>query len=184
MKRTNTLIAGVLALALVAASCGAASDKISEKIAEKAIEAAGGGELDVDISGDGDDFTVSIESEDGSFSSESNVDLPDELAMPFPDDGNVQMSGVQNDDAFASIIYPGGRYDEIIGFYEDWTAGTGDEWDLTTSSIDMGDDGTLRSSIWGMDGGSTHVMVSNCHDAGLDDSGSLNAVCVTLGQSG
>ena len=169
------------ALIVVAASCGAASDKISERIAEEAIEASGGGELDVDISGDGDDMTINVETEEGSFSTGSNVELPGELNVPVPDGGNVTASGTQGSSAYASITYPRDRYDEIASFYDDWTSGTGDEWETYTSTFDM-DGETQRSAQWSTTGGS-YVAVTDCFDV-YGDGDSLDSVCVTLNQGG
>jgi hypothetical protein len=182
MKRNGIVIASIVALSLVAASCGIASDKIGEKIAEKAIETAAGEGVDIDVSGSGDDLSINVQTEDGSFSSGSNIDLPDGLTIPVPDGGNVQLTGSQDGDAFASIVYPRGRYEDLVSYYQDWTDGTGDEWEVTTSSLQMGEE-QQRSSIWSRSEPSTTVIVADCFDVLNAADDGLNAACVTMNQS-
>ena len=126
MQRRIVVAAAVIGCAVVATSCGAAAEKLSEEAAERAIESAGGGDVELDVSGDGDEFTVNVESEDGTFAVGSDVEIPSELQIPVPDGGNATTAGSQESAVFVSITYPIERYDEIVAFYDDWTSGTGD----------------------------------------------------------
>ena len=135
MQQRMVLAVAMIGFALVATSCGAAAEKLSEEAAERALESASGGDVDLDISGDGDEFTVNVDSEDGTFSIGSDVELPSELQIPVPDGGSATSAGTQEGSAFASITYPIERYDELIAFYDNWTAGTGGEWDTSTTTF-------------------------------------------------
>jgi ABC-type glycerol-3-phosphate transport system substrate-binding protein len=163
----------VFVLALMAAACG--GEQISEQLAEQAI----GGNADVDISGDGDDVTVNIQSDDGSLSLGSGASLPDELMIPVPDGGKVTLSGVQGESVFAAIQYSADRYDEIIAFYDSWTDGTGDEWQTQTATIDINGQ-TQRSATWSSADFSSFIAAADCT---LSTTGEIDAVCVTINQS-
>ena len=165
----------VFVLALLAASCG--GEEISERIAEQAI----GGNADVEISGDGDDITINIESDEGSLSFGLGAELPAELDVPVPDGGDVMAAGTQNDSVFASIMYPGDRYDEIVAFYDSWTGGTGDEWQTQTASIDFGGQ-TQRSSLWTSTGNAVFISIADCVDAATGGT-DFDATCVTINQN-
>ncbi|MCL1692500.1 MAG: hypothetical protein M3096_02340, partial [Actinomycetia bacterium] len=58
VKRIAVLMA---VFSLFVAACGSASDKAAEQLAEELIEASSGGDVDVNISGDGDDVTIEME---------------------------------------------------------------------------------------------------------------------------
>ncbi len=165
----------VFVVALLATSCG--GEQISERIAEQAI----GGDADVEISGDGDDVTINIESDEGSLSFGLGADLPDELEVPVPDGGNVMAAGTQNDSVFASAIYPGDRYDEIVTFYDSWTEGTGNEWQTQTASIDFGGQ-TQRSASWSSADNAISISVADCVDT-ASGSTDFDASCVTINQN-
>ena len=165
----------VFVLALLAASCG--GEEISERIAEQAI----GGNADVEISGDGDDITINIESDDVSLSFGLGAELPDELNVPVPDGGNVMAAGTQNDSVFVSAIFPADRYDEIVAFYDSWTGGTGDEWQTQTASIEFGGQ-TQRSSVWTSSDNATFVTVADCVDA-VAGGADFDSTCLTINQN-
>ncbi len=165
----------VFVVALLAASCG--GEQISERIAEQAI----GGDADVEISGDGDDVTINIESDDGSVSLGLGAELPDELDVPVPDGGNVIAAGTQNDSVFASVLYPGDRYDEIAAFYDSWTEGTGDEWQTQTASVDFGGQ-TQRSAVWTSAGNPILISVADCVDAAAGGT-DFDSACLTINQN-
>jgi hypothetical protein len=163
----------IFVLALLAAACG--GEQISEQLAEQAI----GGNADVNISGDGDDFSISVESDEGSFELGSGASLPDGLNVPVPDGGDVTASFSDDSSAGASIMYAGDRYDEIVGFYESWTAGTGDEWQTSTSTFEL-DGETQRNSQWNTIGNQYFILVGDCIDIGT---GEFTAVCVTINEN-
>jgi len=168
------LFALALFVAALAAACG--GQQISEEIAEQAI----GGNADVEISGDGDDLTVNIQSDDGSLSIGSGAQLPDELTIPVPDGGNVTAAGSQNTSVFAAVTYSIDRYDELVAFYDSWTDGTGDEWQTQTATIDIGGQ-SQRSAAWNNVDLDFYISVADCFD--VSSSGTnLNATCVTINQ--
>lgn len=184
MQQRMVLAVAMIGFALVATSCGAAAEKLSEEAAERALESASGGDVDLDISGDGDEFTVNVDSEDGTFSIGSDVELPSELQIPVPDGGSATSAGTQEGSAFASITYPIERYDELIAFYDNWTAGTGGEWDTSTTTFEM-DGQTQRSASWAENDVGSYIAVNDCFDVyGDSDSTTLNAACVTINQVG
>jgi hypothetical protein len=177
------LVAAMIGFAVVATSCGAAAEKLSEEAAERALESASGGDVELDVSGEGDDFTVNVESEDGSFAVGSDVEIPDELQIPVPDGGSATTAGTQDGATFVSITYPIDRYDELVAFYDDWTSGAGDEWDTSTATFEM-DGQTQRSASWAETGVGSYIAVNDCFDV-FGDSGSdtLNAACLTVNET-
>ena len=184
MQRKTVLVAALIGFALVATSCGAAAEKLSEEAAERALESASGGDVELDVSGEGDDFTVNVESEDGSFAVGSDVEIPSELQIPVPDGGNATTAGTQDGAVFVSITYPIDRYDELVAFYDDWTSGTGDEWDSSTSTFEM-DGQTQRSASWAESGVGSYIAVNDCLDAfGDTNSDTLNAACLIVNETG
>lgn len=158
--------------ALLAAACG--GEQISEQIAEQAI----GGDVDVEISEDGDEVTVNIESDDGSLSLGVGASLPDELVVPVPGGGDVGATGSSGESVFASITYPGDRYDEIVAFYDAWTEGTGDEWQTQSATIDF-EGQTQRSNVWSSADSVLFIALADCGTLG----GDFDSACVTINQS-
>lgn len=179
VKRIAVLMAG---FSLLVAACGSASDKAAEKLAEELIEASSGGDVNVDISGDGDDVTFEMETEEGSFSMGSGGDLPEGLEVPVPDGGDVVTTFAAEDGIMATLTYEGDRYDEIVSFYDDWTDGAGGDWNKQTFSMDSGE-GTVRNTIWAQDSDEKEqaITVSDCPGMGSDSS-DADAVCVTVTQ--
>jgi hypothetical protein len=165
----------IFVLALLAAACG--GEQISEQIAEGAI----GGNADVEISGDGDDFSINVESDDGSLSLGSGASLPDEMEIPVPDGGDVTMAGTQGTSVFAAVSYPKDRYDEIVAFYDSWTDGAGGEWQTQTATVDFGGQ-TQRTAAWNDVESNYYILVSDCAFAAAEGN-DLNAVCVTVNQN-
>jgi hypothetical protein len=183
VQQRIVLTAAVIGFALVATSCGAAAEKLSEEAAERAIESASGGDVELDVSGDGDEFTVNVESEDGAFSVGSDVEIPSELQIPVPDGGSATTAGTQEGAVFVSITYPIERYDDLVAFYDDWTSGSGEEWDTSTSTFEM-DGQTQRSASWAETSVGSYIAVNDCFDVYEDsDSTTLNAVCVTINET-
>ena len=183
MRSTTKIMMVLIAvLALVAAACGSASDMAAEQLAEELIEASGGGDVSVDVSGDGDDVTIEMETEDGSISIGMGTELPDELEIPVPDGGDVMTSIVAEETISVSLIYDQARYDELVSFYEDWTGGSGDEWETQTMNIDTGEV-SQRSTIFTSETGDGFVMVGDCFSM-ESEGGELDATCVTINQGG
>ena len=183
MQRKTVLASVLIGFALVAASCGAAAEKLSEEAVERALESSGGGDVELDVSGDGDEFTVNVDSEEGTFSIGSDVEIPGEFQIPVPEGGSATSAGTQEGAVFASITYPIERYDELVAFYDNWTSGTGDEWDTSTASFDM-DGQTQRSASWAEPAVGSYIAVNDCFDVyGDTDSDTLNAACVTVNET-
>ena len=183
MRSTTRMVTALIAvMALTVAACGSASDEAAEQAVEELIEASSGGDVDVNISGDGDDVTIEMETEDGSVSIGVGTELPDELDIPVPDGGDVMTSFVSDDGISVSLSYAGDRFDEIYGFYEDWTSSTGDEWERQTLNMES-DEGTIRNTMWVEGSGDSAINLSDCAAMGLvtDDDA---AVCVIISQGG
>lgn len=174
------MVVMVVGLALAASACGAAVDKLNEEIAEQAVEAAGGGDVDVEFSGDGDEFSVNVETDEGSLSIGVGSEIPDELTIPLPGGGDVTTAGTQNGSAFAAVQFSQDRYDELVSFYEDWTTGDAGEWENSNTTIEMNGE-TQRTAQW-FAGGSM-ILVSDCISISGGDT-SFNSTCVTINEEG
>jgi hypothetical protein len=133
MKRI--VILAVVGLAVVA--CGNAADEV----AERAIEAGGGGDVDVELDDEGGEFT--IESEDGTqIVNVGDADLPAELTIPMPGGFEVIASSVieQGDGEMfvtALVTFPGGDIEEIAAHFDEYYEGI-DGTSRTQTSFDGG----------------------------------------------
>ena len=205
-KPAGLMFVPIAAFALLVAACSSASDVVADNVAEQLIAAGVDSDVDVDLSGDGEDMSINVDSEDGDFSIDvsgdgddatiemetedgsivlgSGAELPDGLEIPVPDGGDVMTSVAAEGMVLVSLTYDLGRFDEIVAFYEDWTAGSGDEWDSQSMSFDSGE-GAQRNQMWiGTDNGDA-VSVGDCIDVNLDEStNEVNAACVTITQEG
>ena len=186
MRSTTKIVAILIAvLALIAAGCGSASDIAAEQLAEELLEASSDGDVSVDISGDGDDVTIEMETEEGSISIGTGSELPEGLTIPVPDGGDVTTSVEMEEGVMVVVTYPDGDYDAIITFYDDWTGATGEEFDKQSMSLDTGGP-DQRSTIWIGSASETFVSVGDCFDVHSEESsgGEFNAVCVNINQAG
>ena len=170
MKKLMVVFA-VLVIAVAATGCAKAAEKVSEKVAEKALEQSGGGNVDIQQSGD--ETVIKVETEEGTMVL-GGGDLPEGLTVPVRDGGEVTASFSTPDGKTVSLAYPKGDYDDIVKFYEDWAA----SGNFEKSSFNTESDGTtLRSTSWYSDDGNTSVSVTdNCVDA----SGNEDAVCLMI----
>lgn len=163
-----------LALVLLGASCG--GEQISEQIAEEAI----GGEAEVEVSGEGDDLTVNIESDEGSLSIGAGAALPEALEIPVPDGAEVVTALVSDGIVLATVRYPADRSDEILAFFDSWTEGTGDSWDVGESTAPLGD--LIQGTAWWTNSDFTMaITMSDCYFAPGESVG-FDAVCVSVSQ--
>jgi hypothetical protein len=105
------------------------------------------------------------------------ADLPDGLTIPVPEGGDVNTSGSQGSYVFVAIQYPSQRFDEIVGFYEDWTSKDGESWQRAESTFSS-DEGTYRHVQWLS--GPSSIAVDDCIT--VNDNEPV-AVCVTVNQS-
>ena len=181
-KPTRMPLIAVAAFALLISACSSASDTAAENLAEELIEASSDGDVDVNISGDGDDVTIEMETEDGSVSIGVGTELPDGLDIPVPDGGEVMTSFVSDDGISVSLSYDGDRFDEIDGFYEDWTGSTGDDWERQTFSMES-DEGTIRNTMWVESANSSAINLADCAGMGTETEDE-DAVCVIISQGG
>lgn len=184
---TKMMVALLVVLALVASACGAAADKISEQAAEQAaeelMEAAGNGDVSVDVSGNGDDQTIQVGTDEGSVSIGAGSEMPDAITIPVPDDGTIDQAVTSGDTALVSVAYDPSRYDEIVAFYEDWvTKNGGEEWEKQVSDITT-DEGTIRGTYWMQQSGPDGIRVGDCAQMHSDGT-STSSVCVTIQQGG
>jgi hypothetical protein len=142
------------------------------------------GDVSLDISGDGDDATIEVESEDGSMTFGAGSEMPESLTIPVPDGGDVTMSMEVDGGVMVNLTYAKGDYDAIVAFYDDWTAGSGEDFDKQTMSFDTGGV-DQRSTMWIGTGTDTFVSVGDCFDVYSEEpSGEeFNAVCVNINQS-
>ena len=201
-KRAYRMVVAIAVFALLVGACSSASDDVADNVAEQMIEAGIEGDVDVDVSGDGEDMSINIDSEEGGVSIDVSGDdeemtiemesdegtvsigvgteLPEELEIPVPDGGDVMTSFVADDGVSVALSFDQGRFDELTGFYDDWTSSSGDEWTSNSMSVDS-DEGTQRMEMWTDSGTGTMIMVADCADGSSSES---NAACVTINQVG
>ena len=163
MKRL-VLVVSVLALAVSA--CQAASEQLTEQILEQQD-----GVNNVDF--DADSGQVSVETDDGSISI-GGGEVPSGFGVPFPDGCEVASVFETDSDAAVSVTYPSDRYDELVAFYDDWTAGQSGEWNRGSSTFDSADGQTIRTTNWNQD--RTQLGVTDCPSFTTNDE---YQVCVT-----
>jgi hypothetical protein len=206
-KPAHVMLVSIAALALLAAACSSASDTVAENLTEKLIESGVDGNVDVDVSGDGEDMTINIESEDGDVSMNVSGDgedatiqmesedgsvsigtgseMPEGLTIPVPDGGEVTTSVEMTEGVMVVLTFQKGRYDEIVAFYDDWTAGSGEEFEKQSMSFETGGQ-DQRSTMWVGTSSDSFVSVGDCFDVQAEESSGeeFNAVCVNINQAG
>jgi len=206
-KPAHVMLVAVAAFALLIAACSSDSDVVAENLTEQLLESGLDGNVDVDVSGDGEDMTINIESEDGDISMNVSGDgddatiemesedgsitmgagseMPEGLTIPVPDGGDVTTSVEMEEGAMVVVTYPGGDYDAIVAFYDDWTAGSGDDFDRQSMSLDTGGP-DQRSTMWMGSGTETFISVGDCFDAFAEEATDeeFDAVCVNINQAG
>lgn len=175
MRKTSLVAIGIGAL--LAAACGNVSENIAERITEEALEAEGGGDVDIDFDSDGS-FEVNVESDDGSFTI-GGGEIPSELTVPIPSGGEVQSSFVAEGDVAVSVAWPASEYDSLVAFYEDWTSSQSTEYSKNTSTFES-DGTTLRNTGWYSGEADVTISVNDCYSMSGDG---LDA-CVTITESG
>ena len=165
IHRTVKSVASVALAATLVTGCSAIADKAGEKVAEKGMEAAGGGDVDIDSDDDG---KVSIESDEGSLEiggSELPDDFPEEV--PLPDDFTLEASmsmGTADDQSFT--VHFTSEDADVKQTHDDLKSraeAAGFEI-LSTNSMG-GDDFEMRSFTMGSDDWNANVAVSSDSDA-------------------
>ncbi len=190
-KRVYLMFTAIAAFALLVAACSSASDVVADNVTEQLIEAGVEGDVDVDISGDGEDMSINIESEDGDVSIDVSGDGDDDDGrngdggriddlrcrqrsarkswIPVP--GRRRRHHVDRDGRGSHgcrDLRPDGDFDElIVAFYDDWTAGSGEEFDRHTHVIRYWRSGPAFQT-WASSG-SEHVSVGDCFDASSEE---------------
>jgi hypothetical protein len=170
---------GFVALTLLLTACGAAAENLAENLTEQIVEQAEGvGDVDIDF----DSGEIKVETDDGAITI-GGGEVPDGFAIPFPDGYQVTSVFTSDESHAVSLAYPGADFDEIAGFYADWTANDSSDWSISTSSI-SGDGGTINSSNWFSDEGGGFISVSSLCLV-LDDSvDPEDCISVNLNTSG
>lgn len=128
------------ALLVTGTACGAAAEKVGERAAERAIEAQGGGDVDLDLDDGGFsietdegsasmdvDGNLRVDTEDGSFtagSGEVPAGWPDDVGFPAGLEVLAGFEQTSGEEATANITatVPGSAA-EAVAFYEDALSG-------------------------------------------------------------
>lgn len=137
MRGTTRAIASALvAGTLLVAGCGDDTGSPSEEGLEALIEQQGGGDVDLDM---GDDGEFSMESEDGSFS--TGTEIPDSWPddVPLPDSLEIESASEMLDNTTGSgIITVSGRTsaapDDVAEFYSDALGDWEEAMNMSSSS--------------------------------------------------
>ena len=170
MRRFILVVAGA---ALALSACQGASEVLTEQILEQ-VDGVDNVEIDTDTG------EVRIETDEGSVSI-GGGELPDGFPVPVPDGGEVMsVFSSSQEEASVSLSYPIDRYDELVAFYSDWTAGQPGEWNTSTSTFNSGGQ-TTRTTSWFGDttNANVNIGVVDCHDF-TSDTDQYNAACVTI----
>lgn len=153
MKR---MAIGFVALALLLTACQSAAETIAENLTEQIAEQAEGvGDVDIDL----ESGEVNLETDEGAITI-GGGEVPDGFPIAFPDGYQVTSVFTNDESASVSLAYPGGNYDEIVSFYDDWTSQQSSEWSKSTSSV-SGDEGSIDSANWFADEGGGFISISS-----------------------
>lgn len=148
-RPARTLASVSIAVSLLAAAgCGKAAEKVAEKATEEAIENQTGGQVDLDVDGEGG---VSIETEDGSISSSAKVPegWPDDV--PVPDDLQIMMGGSQDTPQGLVLTVSGLSSTEPKALLEEFKVALAD-WEISGESSLEADSGNVAGAQWELDG--------------------------------
>lgn len=161
---TRSILAAAAALAL--AGCGSIGDQVNERIAEEVVERAAesGSDGDVDFDVDTDGGSVTIETDEGTYTSGSD-ELPDGFpeSMPVPDDlpvvGSMSGAGDGGDGFFVQLtaeeVSPK-VYEDLVAFYESELEANG--W--TVADRQTLDGSGLRGTLLAVDNGTLEGTVN------------------------
>ena len=126
----------ITALGLLVAACGGGgvADRVTEEVAEQVAEQAGGGEVDIEQTDDGD-YAVKVEDETGAVVQAGAGALPDDFPFPLPDEFsvglNIRKDGPDGSEFFAVIQVPGEDVDAMAEKYGGWLESEGFEVERT-----------------------------------------------------
>lgn len=120
MSRNRTLLLAMV-VALVLGACS------SSEVAERIIESQEG-VGDVEIDQNNGTVQIEIEDEEGDVSAViGGGEIPSDFPIDVPSGGKVQAVLEQQNDSTVALVYEGGSYDSIQGFFDDWVSSSGGE---------------------------------------------------------
>jgi len=169
MKRIAVV---VFAGAVLLTACQSAAEVLTEQIAEQ-VEGVDDVKIDTETG------EIRIETDEGSISIGSGT-VPDGFPVSLPDGGDVAAVFTSPEGSSVTLTYAIDRYDDLVQYYSDWTAGQPGEWNKSSSTFESNGQ-TVRSSSWigSTDNEGVSINVVDCF--GLDtDSDGYNAVCVNV----
>ena len=139
MRRILVLVVAVL----LVAACGNAA----EEVAERAIEAGGGGDVDIEFDEDGETGEFVIESDEGTQTISVGADeLPDGLTVQVPDGYEILASSsfASDEESLISVSlhYPESELESLIQHFDDLFDGV-DEVSKVETSLETG-----RQILW------------------------------------
>lgn len=171
------IMIGLVVIALVSAACG--GDTLGENLAENILEnELGDGNVDIDISDDGQTVEVNVTTEDGESITIGGGEVPDELTVPLPKGGEVMNTFVSNDNVTVTVYWPQSEYDSIVSFYEDWVSGQPTDFDESTTSFSS-EGNTFRNTNWFSSEADITISVADCFTMSGD---ALDSVCVSISE--
>ncbi|MEA1901900.1 MAG: hypothetical protein U9N56_00065 [Actinomycetota bacterium] len=142
------MAAAIGAMALLVASCSGGD------VAERIIEGQEG-VGDVEVNEDDGSVKIEIEDEEGDISASFGAgEIPDGFPIDVPNGGSVMAVVEQSDDATVSLSYNSSEFDSIVGFYEDWIAGTGSE---VVNKLEVANP---KSVAWTVEDGDSRYSIS------------------------
>jgi hypothetical protein len=200
-KRSSRLSIVISALVLLTAACG--GESAEERLVEEILENSGEdiGDVDINLGGDGEEFSINIQGEDGQdinisgsgededFSMTIEGDdgevmtfgggeVPDDLTVPYPSGGQVTGTFSSDTDVTVAFMFPRAEFDSIVSFYDDALDPDSDDVERNESSFSS-EEGTQRSVFWYSSSGDFQVTVTDCY--GLE--GELDSACVNIFES-
>ncbi len=185
MRRVS-LVASMTLVLVVLVACGgpSVSDEVAEKVAEKVAEQAYGGQVDIE-QGDNDDFTLTVEDDDGSSMQIGGGGLPDDFPFPLPDEYtvgmNVRSEGPSGVEFLAVIQVPGVGIDELADMYASWLESEGFEVDRSDIQGSEGTELVFIAAQRPSDGTTANVDLSIEEIANDDDGNLVYATVVSFG---
>ncbi len=162
--------------ALVLTACQSVSENIAESITEKALDSVDGVDgVDINV----DTGEVSIETEDVTIRI-GGGEIPDGFPIPAPDGGTVLSVFESEGNANVTLSYPGGNFDEVVGYYDEWTDSQPTEWEKSSNTVST-EEGDIKNASWGASEGGGFITVSNLCTVADDSANSQDCVAVSLG---
>lgn len=160
--RRHAWLVLLAALMLLFAACGDDDGGLGGGLLEDAIEREAGGDVNVDISGDEDDFTIEFQDEQGGGVISGGDDIPDGFPMPLPDNyvglGSTAFEGDGERTVSVILEIPGSDLDKVIALYEGWLASRG----VDADTMRISSEGTSLITIGGEADGETYgVTISS-----------------------